>query len=51
VLNRFFPGQIFHDNLFCFHGTDEREVELGEFAELSVKVTWRSYMNAGSQNL
>jgi hypothetical protein len=35
----------------CFHGTDEREVELGEFAELSVKVTWRSYMNAGSQNL
>jgi len=26
-----------------FHGTDEEEVKLGEFAELSLKVIWKSY--------
>ncbi|KAK8458446.1 hypothetical protein SEVIR_3G379566v4 [Setaria viridis] len=26
-----------------YHGTDEREVELGVFAELSAKVIWKSY--------
>nr|CAB3466271.1 unnamed protein product [Digitaria exilis] len=26
-----------------YHGTDEREAELGEFAQVSVKVTWKSY--------
>nr|CAB3462428.1 unnamed protein product [Digitaria exilis] len=26
-----------------YHGTDEREAELGEFALVSVKVTWKSY--------
>jgi len=26
-----------------FHGTDEEEVKLGEFSELSLKVIWKSY--------
>jgi len=32
-----------------FHGTDEEEVKLGEFAELSLKVIWKSYGYAGHQ--
>ncbi|CAN6338699.1 unnamed protein product [Urochloa humidicola] len=28
----------------CFHGTKELEVKLGEFAAVSVKITWTSYI-------